>query len=202
MTLGEKIQELRRRRGMSQDELAEKLDVSRQAISKWERDEAIPETEKVVRIARELDVSTDYLLLDGQTDPPASATIRTPPSPQEPSAGQQVLRGIRRHGYKSGYGMVVCGGAALVIAILILLLLPGFGSGIFDIADGFGDFPSIYNTFSIFGQQVDQMETMWTSTTRLMAILVSAPLLLIGAVLIVGGIIVIKKGKKYAQTAQ
>ena len=44
MTLGEKIQELRRKNAMSQDVLAEKLEVSRQAVSKWERDEAMPET--------------------------------------------------------------------------------------------------------------------------------------------------------------
>ena len=62
MTFGEKLQELRRRSGMSQDTLAEKLEVSRQAVSKWERDETMPETEKVVRIAQLFNVSTDYLL--------------------------------------------------------------------------------------------------------------------------------------------
>ena len=49
MTLGEKILELRRRNAISQDALAERLDVSRQAVSKWERDEAIPETDKIVK---------------------------------------------------------------------------------------------------------------------------------------------------------
>ena len=45
MTFGEKLQDLRRKAGMPQDMLAEKLEVSRQAVSKWERDEAMPETE-------------------------------------------------------------------------------------------------------------------------------------------------------------
>ena len=47
MTFGEKLQKLRVREGLSQDRLAELLDVSRQAVSKWERNETMPETEKV-----------------------------------------------------------------------------------------------------------------------------------------------------------
>ena len=48
MTFGEKLQSLRSRAGMSQDALAERLNVSRQAVSRWERDETMPETDKVV----------------------------------------------------------------------------------------------------------------------------------------------------------
>ena len=55
MSFGEKLQDLRRRAGMSQDTLAERLDVSRQTVSKWERDETMPETEKLVRIAQLFD---------------------------------------------------------------------------------------------------------------------------------------------------
>ena len=65
MTLGEKIQMLRSRAGMSQETLAELLEVSRQAVSKWERDEAVPETEKIVRLSDCFQVTTDYLLKDG-----------------------------------------------------------------------------------------------------------------------------------------
>lgn len=65
MTFGEKLQKLRAREGMSQDRLAELLDVSRQAVSRWERDETMPETEKVVRISDCFHVTTDYLLKDG-----------------------------------------------------------------------------------------------------------------------------------------
>ena len=52
MTFGEKLQMLRTRRGLSQDALAEALDVSRQAMSQWERNETLPETEKVIRLSR------------------------------------------------------------------------------------------------------------------------------------------------------
>ena len=62
MTFGEKLQNLRKKSGISQDTLAEKIEVSRQAVSKWERDEAMPETDKLLRIARLFGVTTDYLL--------------------------------------------------------------------------------------------------------------------------------------------
>lgn len=64
MTFGEKLQQLRMKSGMSQDKLAEMLEVSRQAVSKWERDETMPETEKVIRISEIFNVTTDYLLKD------------------------------------------------------------------------------------------------------------------------------------------
>lgn len=65
MTFGEKLQRLRVRKGLSQDALAELLDVSRQAVSKWERDETMPEAEKIIRISDCFQVTTDYLLKDG-----------------------------------------------------------------------------------------------------------------------------------------
>ena len=46
MTFGEKLQRLRKEAGLSQEELAGRLHVSRQAVSKWERNESYPETEK------------------------------------------------------------------------------------------------------------------------------------------------------------
>ena len=79
MTFGEKLQKLRAREGLSQDALAELLNVSRQAVSRWERDETMPETEKVVRISDCFHVTTDYLLKDGpERVPPASRPLPDP----------------------------------------------------------------------------------------------------------------------------
>lgn len=64
MTFGEKIQKLRKEAGLSQEEFADRLDVSRQAVSKWERDSGYPETEKIVKMSRMFGVSVDYLLND------------------------------------------------------------------------------------------------------------------------------------------
>ena len=65
MTLGEKIHILRKQSGMSQEQLAERITVSRQAISKWELGESLPDIDNVVQISRVFDVSTDYLLKQG-----------------------------------------------------------------------------------------------------------------------------------------
>lgn len=62
MTLGEKIQKFRKEAGMSQEEFAEQMGVSRQAVSRWERDNGYPETEKLIKISQLFHVSLDYLL--------------------------------------------------------------------------------------------------------------------------------------------
>ncbi len=64
MTIGEKIYKLRSAAGMSQEQLAENLDVSRQAVSKWEADQALPQIDKVLMFCQLFDISTDELLKD------------------------------------------------------------------------------------------------------------------------------------------
>ena len=64
MTLGEKIQRLRKSKGLSQEQVAAQITVSRQAISKWELGEAMPDTDNVVQLSEIFGVSTDYLLKD------------------------------------------------------------------------------------------------------------------------------------------
>lgn len=60
--LGNKLLELRKKFGLSQEELAEKLDVSRQAVSKWERGESLPDTENLIVISKLYGVSIDELV--------------------------------------------------------------------------------------------------------------------------------------------
>ena len=62
MKLGDKIIALRKARGMSQEQMAQALDVSRQAVSKWELNEAIPDVNRVVAMSDLFGVTTDYLL--------------------------------------------------------------------------------------------------------------------------------------------
>lgn len=68
MTLGEKIKDARKRFGMSQEELACKLSVSRAAIAKWETDKGIPDIVNLKARAKLLQVSIDYLLNEEQTN--------------------------------------------------------------------------------------------------------------------------------------
>ena len=66
MTFSEKISALRKQKGWSQEELAEKLMVTRQAVSKWESAQSMPDLDKLVQLSEALGVSTDYLLKDEQ----------------------------------------------------------------------------------------------------------------------------------------
>ena len=64
MILADKIIDLRKKNGWSQEELAEKLDVSRQSVSKWESAQSVPDMGRIVRLSEIFGVSTDYLLKD------------------------------------------------------------------------------------------------------------------------------------------
>ena len=77
MKLSEKIIQLRKVNSWSQEDLAEKLDVSRQAISRWENGTALPDAENVLQISKLFNVTTDYLLNDdyeSDSDIPAVQT--------------------------------------------------------------------------------------------------------------------------------
>ena len=76
MTLGEKIRHARKSCGLSQEQLAEKLCVSRSAIAKWETDKGMPDVENLKFLSRLLNVSVDYLL--SEEDRTESALIREP----------------------------------------------------------------------------------------------------------------------------
>ncbi len=62
MTTGEKIALLRKKKDLTQEQLAEILKVSRQSVSRWEMDVAFPETEKLIKLSKLLDCSIDFLL--------------------------------------------------------------------------------------------------------------------------------------------
>ena len=62
MTVGERIQQLREAAGLSQEQLAEQIDVSRQSVSKWELNDAAPEISKIIALSELFGISTDELL--------------------------------------------------------------------------------------------------------------------------------------------
>lgn len=62
MTMGEKIAKLRKDNNLTQEQLAELLQVSRQAVSKWESDTAFPDTKKLIHLSKRFSCSLDYLL--------------------------------------------------------------------------------------------------------------------------------------------
>ena len=83
MTFSEKISALRKQKGWSQEELAEKLMVTRQAVSKWESAQSMPDLDKLVQLSEALGVSTDYLLKDEQAQSaPVPATAEQTVKPR------------------------------------------------------------------------------------------------------------------------
>lgn len=200
MTFGEKLQDLRKKGGMSQDILAEKLEVSRQAVSKWERDEAMPETDKLLRIAQLFGVSTDYLLSNETPSPPPQSYSHNTTN----RVLQRLERFIRRHGYKGGY---LIGGIGLFIDFIALLFRGIWRSSVSSMTGGFGDLAdSVFSDSNIpgfnmgnsmfdqFQQQADKMESMAANLGNIYLIL-----LIPGTAMIALGIYVIFKGKKLAK---
>lgn len=68
MNFSEKLLTLRKAKGLTQEQLAEQLDVSRQSVSKWESGQASPELEKIAALSTIFDVTTDYLLKSSEID--------------------------------------------------------------------------------------------------------------------------------------
>jgi transcriptional regulator with XRE-family HTH domain len=68
MGFSERLKNIRKEKNLSQEQLAELLNVSRQAVSKWEQDSGYPETEKLIQLAQKLNLSLDELLLNKQPE--------------------------------------------------------------------------------------------------------------------------------------
>ncbi|MEA4920309.1 MAG: helix-turn-helix transcriptional regulator [Clostridiaceae bacterium] len=68
MNIADRIQNLRKVKGISQEELADKVGVSRQAVSKWESEQSVPDIDRVIAMSEYFDVTTDYILrgIEGQ----------------------------------------------------------------------------------------------------------------------------------------
>ena len=128
MTFGEKLQSLRQKAGMSQDTLAERLNVSRQAVSRWERNETMPETEKVVALADLFGVTTDYLLR-----PQPEETENAAPTAESTGKTQDWTERLayfaKTKGYLAGWLLVAWG----VMDLLGLLAIVLTASGLFGI---------------------------------------------------------------------
>ena len=76
MSLGERIKQQRLAAGLSQEKLAELMDVSRQAVTKWESGKAAPSTEKLFKLAELFGTTVDLLLEQGQESAPCSGRIQ------------------------------------------------------------------------------------------------------------------------------
>lgn len=114
MTLGERIHTLRTARGLSQGDVAEALDVSRQSVSKWETDGSVPELEKLLGLSSLFGVTLDELVR-GEAVPPAAAAAPSRSAPAS-SAPQPAQRGAR-----TLIGVLLLGFGALIFVLMLAL---------------------------------------------------------------------------------
>lgn len=112
--LGEKLYQLRRSRGLSQEQLAERIGVSRQTISKWEGDQSTPDLEKLIAIADCFEITLDGLVR-------AEATTAHEPEPPKSQKAPDPNNGVQR---LAGFVLLLLGAVCLLVAVLLLFLNP------------------------------------------------------------------------------
>lgn len=136
MKLNEKILYYRKAAKLSQEELAERVGVSRQAVSKWELGDATPEVEKLLALARAFGVTTDELLSEADpapgAEPPAENAAPSAAASSVPAAGDGFDRAagflgrlIRRYGWLAGVYVALSG---LGVTLVGALARWGFGA--------------------------------------------------------------------------
>lgn len=106
MTIGQKIQHCRKRLGLSQGELAEKIDVSRQTVSKWELDETLPDTGNILKLCTLFELQTEQLLNNDCPLQESAHTVSRPP------------QDTRRY-FRTGICLLIAG--ILIIGVLTTL---------------------------------------------------------------------------------
>lgn len=160
MTLSGKILYCRKRAGLSQEALAEKLGVSRQAVSKWETGEAVPELSKLVLLAAAFGVTTDWLLTESESEPepvepPANSAAGTaenaPGANWVESVPGVIGRLIRRYGWLYGVYTALAGLGLLVIGAIARGVSRSMERSFFGAMDSMSPPFSGYGGFSDFG---------------------------------------------------
>lgn len=116
MRFGEKLSFLRKQKGMTQMDLAEKLDISRQAVSRWEQGISEPSTENLVSIGKLFDVTVDALVNEDVQLQVGSA-VQIAVKDQEPCENTDFFRGSS---HKKSMKQVI---AACVVAVMLVLIV-------------------------------------------------------------------------------
>lgn len=122
MNLGENIYRLRTEKNMSQGDLADALDVSRQSVSKWENNSATPELEKLIKMSELFGVTLDELVGKAASTPPPPQTV--PDETQDPKPTFTVINGGVPVQMTIGL-LLICFGVAAIFWLAIAAWLTG-----------------------------------------------------------------------------
>lgn len=131
MILADKIAELRKKNGWSQEELAGQLGVSRQSVSKWESASSIPDLDKILKMSEIFGVSTDYLLKDSNEPEEEALTPAAPVTAPDPGSDNDIrtvsleeancfMDIVQDMAAKIAAGVSIC-----ILSPILLLLLAG-----------------------------------------------------------------------------
>ncbi len=121
MALGEKLTQARKAAGLTQADVAAKLNVSRQAVSRWESGQSKPSTERLLALGELYGVSIDQLLNTGNVEAPAVEIVSAPPEVESREA--VILEKRCTRAWLKYVAAALCG-ALLMLAILLMLKLP------------------------------------------------------------------------------
>ena len=123
MNIGERITLLRKEKDISQAELAKRLEVSRQAVSKWEQGTSSPDTNKLIQLAKILDTEVEYLAT-GTHPEPSSVVLNVVETVERVQVQEKVVvRHVRRKPVKKNpIDYWIVGGAGFVLGILVGLI--------------------------------------------------------------------------------
>lgn len=110
MIIADKIIEQRKKLGLSQEELAFKLDISRQAVSKWESNQSVPDLDRILELSILFGVSTDYLLKNSieQTEFVEKPTVALPVRSISIDETNQMLKDYKKNSYKIAFAAFLC----------------------------------------------------------------------------------------------
>ena len=126
MILADKIIALRKKAGWSQEELGEKLGVTRQSVSKWEGAQSVPDMDKILQLSRLFGVTTDYLLKDELGEPEYTTEESSVPALHRVSMEEasEYLSLRRAAAPKMALATLLC-----VVCPVVLLVLAGLSDG-------------------------------------------------------------------------
>ena len=126
MKLSDKIVNLRKKNGWSQEDLAEIMGVSRQAVSKWESGHSVPELDKILQLSELFGVTTDYLLKDEITVEESSSCISEDIRRISSEEANNYLEERRKSSYRIAIAAFLC--ILSPIALIILSVMADFHS--------------------------------------------------------------------------